>query len=96
MALCPIVSCPVMAILPKEWWNPTLPSGQRLSPSPWLNEYLNSELTPHRKVFEVLADKMKTPYQEHQLSGLGFSSTMRNSVIVKVDGTFSRTLKVNF
>lgn len=43
-----------------------------------------------------LADKMKTPYQEHQLSGLGFSSTMRNSVIVKVDGTFSRTLKVNF
>lgn len=34
--------------------------------------------------------------QEHQLSGLGFSSTMRNSVIVKVDGTFSRTLKVNF
>lgn len=48
------------------------------------------------KVFEVLADKMKTPYQEHQLSGLGFSSTMRNSVIVKVDGTFSRTLKVNF
>lgn len=58
----------------------------------FFNEYLNSE----RKVFEVLADKMKTPYQEHQLSGLGFSSTMRNSVIVKVDGTFSRTLKVNF
>lgn len=62
----------------------------------FFNEYLNSELTPHRKVFEVLADKMKTPYQEHQLSGLGFSSTMRNSVIVKVDGTFSKTLKVNF
>lgn len=37
----------------------------------FFNEYLNSELTPHRKVFEVLADKMKTPYQEHQLSGLG-------------------------
>lgn len=70
-----------------------------LNPEPvrgFFNEYLNSELTPHRKVFEVLADKMKTPYQEHQLSGLGFSSTMRNSVIVKVDGTFSRTLKVNF
>lgn len=62
----------------------------------FFNEYLKPELTPHRKVFEVLADKMKTPYQEHQLSGLGFSSTMRNSVIVKVDGTFSRTLKVNF
>lgn len=61
----------------------------------FFNEYLNSELTPHRKVFEVLADKMKTPYQEHQLSGLGFSSTMRNFVIVKVDGTFSKTLKVN-
>lgn len=62
----------------------------------FFNEYLKPELTPHRKVFEVLADKMKTPYQDHQLSGLGFSSTMRNSLIVKVDGTFSRTLKVIF
>lgn len=44
----------------------------------------------------MAVEYMKTPYQEHQLSGLGFSSTMRNSVIVKVDGTFSRTLKVNF
>lgn len=57
---------------------------------------ISKVMATHRKVFEVLADKMKTPYQEHQLSGLGFSSTMRNSVIVKVDGTFSRTLKVNF
>lgn len=76
-----------------------LAADTKVNPEPvrgFFNEYLNSELTPHRKVFEVLADKMKTPYQEHQLSGLGFSSTMRNSVIVKVDGTFSRTLKVNF
>lgn len=52
-------------------------------------------LNPNHQLVDK-ADKMKTPYQEHQLSGLGFSSTMRNSVIVKVDGTFSRTLKVNF
>lgn len=62
----------------------------------FFNEYLKNELNPHRRVFEALADKMKVPYQEHQLSGLGFSSTVRESVIVKVDSTFSRTLKINF
>lgn len=62
----------------------------------FFNEYLKNELNPHRRVFEALADKMKVPYQDHQLSGVGFSSTVRNSVIVKVDSTFSRTLKVNF
>lgn len=60
------------------------------------NEFLRNELDPHRKVFEVLASKMKVPYDEHQLSGIGFSSTKRDEVICKVTGTFTRTLKIKF
>lgn len=60
------------------------------------NEFLNEELTPHRKVFEVLGSKLKAEESDDQLSGLGFSSTQRNHAYFKVDGAFSRTIKVNF
>lgn len=49
-----------------------------------LNEYLSSKLEAHRKVFEVLGDKTKCPVVEHQLAGLGFSSTKGDSVVVNV------------
>lgn len=60
------------------------------------NEFLSSELEPHRKVFEVVGSKMKTAESIDQLSGLGFSSTQRNSVVCRVSGSFTRTLKINF
>jgi hypothetical protein len=60
------------------------------------NEFLNEELNPHRKVFEVLASKMKVEPSNDQLSGVGFSSTVRNSVLCKVSGSFNRVIKINF
>lgn len=60
------------------------------------NEYLKQELNPYRKVFEVLSSKMKVEHSDNQLSGLGFSSTQRNNVLVKVTGNFTRTLKIVF
>ena len=60
------------------------------------NEFLRGDLTEHRKVFEMLGSKLKTEVSDNQLSGLGFSSTKRDSVLCKVTGSFSRTVKINF
>lgn len=62
----------------------------------FFNEFLTEDLRDHRKVFEVLGSKMKTPESENQLSGLGFSTTQRNSVMARVKGSFSRVIKVTF
>lgn len=58
------------------------------------NEYLRPELQEHRKVFEHLGGKMKVEASDDQLSGLGFSDTQRDEVIVRVTGNTTRTLKV--
>lgn len=60
------------------------------------NEFLSAELDKHRKVLEVVGSKMSTDENPNQLSGVGFSSTQRNEVIVKVGGSFNRTLKITF
>jgi hypothetical protein len=60
------------------------------------NEFLRTELVPERKVFEGLSAKMKCAESDNQLSGLGFSSTQRNSVLCKVNGSFSRVVKIVF
>lgn len=60
------------------------------------NENLLPELLDHRKVMEVLGANNKIPSSEPQLSGLGFNSTVRDSVILKITGTFNRTIKVKF
>ena len=60
------------------------------------NEFLNEDLKKHRKTFEMLGSKMRTEVSDNQLSGLGFSSTQRNSVLCKVTGSFSRIIKINF
>lgn len=60
------------------------------------NEFLSESLAPHRKVLEMVGARMKTESSEAQLSGLGFSSTQRNSLLCRVTGSFARVVKVLF
>jgi hypothetical protein len=63
----------------------------------FFNEYLKNELSEHRKVFELLGNKVMVPPAPQQLAGLGFSHTMRNDLIVKVaSGGKSRLYKIVF
>jgi hypothetical protein len=60
------------------------------------NEFLHSRLEPHRKVFEVIGDKTKCQPTDGQLSGLGFSSTKRANILVRVkQGAKQRVFNVN-
>jgi len=60
------------------------------------NEFLADALHDDRKVFEVLGSQMKVPFEEVQLSGLGFSETQTNRVTVKVRGDINKTFSVKF
>ncbi len=65
-------------------------------PRPFYNEFLKEELNTNRKVFEVLGSKVPVAECAGQLSGVGFSDTQRNHIIVKVNGAFKRNLKITF
>jgi hypothetical protein len=60
------------------------------------NEFLCQELEPYRKTLEIVGAKLRTEESKRQLSGLGFSSTQRNALTVRVKGSFNRTLKIAF
>lgn len=66
------------------------------SPNGFFNEYLNNELIKYRKVFEALGSKMKVDDADGQLSGLGFSSTQRNSIVIRIEGNTKRVVKIKF
>lgn len=68
------------------------------APRGFFNEYLKSSLDKHKRVFEALGNRMSVQDTKDQLSGVGFSSTRPNHVIVKVKGASNteRILKVKF
>lgn len=59
-------------------------------------ENLLPELAQHRKVLEVLGNTTMINPSDKQLSGLGFNATVRDELIVKVQGSFKRILKIKF
>ena len=65
-------------------------------PRGFFNEFLIDELAPHRKVTEIVGSKAKVEPSDDQLSGLGFSSTLRNDLLARVKGGINRTVRVAF
>lgn len=63
-------------------------------PNGFFNEYLRERFMEHKRVFAALGSKMRVERSDEQLSGLGFSSTKRNSLVCKVNG--NRIVKVVF
>lgn len=60
------------------------------------NENLIPELLTHRKVMEVLGSTTMVPTIDKQLSGLGFNATVKDEVILRLQGTHKRMVKVKF
>jgi hypothetical protein len=59
-------------------------------------DQLNSELMANRKAIDLLGNYKMIEPSDKQLSGLGFQSTVRDEIILKVKGTHSRVLKIQF
>lgn len=74
----------------KNCRNPEEPNG-------FYNEFLNNDLMEHKRVFEALGGRMKVTDTADQLSGVGFSTTKRDEVVVRVTGnSIKRVMKVKF
>lgn len=73
----------------RDFKNPETPNG-------FYNEFLKQELAEHKRVFEALGSRMKVQESDDQLSGIGFSMTKRDDVIVRITGATKRVMNVKF
>lgn len=73
----------------KDCVNPERPNGM-------FNEYLKENLLQHKRVFAALGSKLHVEDSEDQLSGVGFSTTKRDELVVKVKGATERVMKIKF
>ena len=59
-------------------------------------ENLIPQLAQHRKVLEVLGNSTMISPADKQLSGLGFNATVHDELIVRLQGSFKRVIKIKF
>jgi len=60
----------------------------------FFNEMIKTDA--HRKALELIGSRLTVQKSDEQLSGLGFSETVRNHVYLKVTGTLNRIIRVEF
>jgi hypothetical protein len=97
----------IMCLSP-NYWDDTKPTGNKHymfmldgcvndgNPRGFFNEYMRSELETHRKVIEIVGSKLRVLESANQLSGLGFSETKRDEILVRVKGSVTRQFQVRF
>lgn len=65
-------------------------------PNGFYNEFLTQDLRKHRQVLEALGSTAHVAHVENQLSGVGFSSTQRGDIVVRVNSPTERILRLTF
>ena len=66
------------------------------SPNGFYNEFIRHDIDVNKRLLAALGTKMKVESIDEQLSGVGFSTTKRGDILVKVTGQSERILRVKF